>query len=130
MRAAEVTPLPRAPSLILGVIEIGGRVLPVFNTRRRFGLRERAIEPGDQFLIARVASRPVVLVIDAAQGLIEGAAESPLDAAVLAPDLDHIRGAIHLEEGLVLIHDPEAFLPGPESRELARALDAGAVHGC
>ena len=34
VRAAEVTLLPNAPPIVLGAIDVGGRVLPVFNVRR------------------------------------------------------------------------------------------------
>ena len=60
VRAVEVTRLPSAPPIILGAIDVQGRVLPVFNIRRRFGLPERDIGPSDHFLIARSADRSVV----------------------------------------------------------------------
>ncbi|MDB6169570.1 MAG: chemotaxis protein CheW, partial [Verrucomicrobia bacterium] len=46
-RAVEITPLPNAPDIVLGVINVSGRVLPVLNLRRRFRMRERAISPAD-----------------------------------------------------------------------------------
>src|SRR3981081_3669364 len=72
--AVEVTPLPKAPAIVLGVIDVEGRVLPMLNIRRRFGLPDKEIAPTGQFLIARTAQRAVVLVIDEAQGVIERSA--------------------------------------------------------
>ena len=43
--AVEVTPLPGAPPVVLGVINVAGCVLPVFNIRRRFLLPEREVVP-------------------------------------------------------------------------------------
>src|SRR6266853_41985 len=59
VQAAEVTPLPNAPTIVLGLIDLEGRVLPVLNVRRRFRLPEREIGPADQFLIARTERRTV-----------------------------------------------------------------------
>jgi purine-binding chemotaxis protein CheW len=129
VRAAEVTPLPRAPAVVLGVIEVEGQVLPVFNLRRRFGFPERPIDPDDYFLIAHTASRTVVLVIDAPHGVLERAPDRTIAAAGLTRGIEQIRGVIRLDDGLVLIHDLEALLSAAESRALAQALDADAVHG-
>ncbi len=128
VRAVEVTPLPAAPALVLGVIDVGGRVLPVFDTHARLGLPQRSIEPADHFLIARTSERTVVLVIDVAQGLIEQPADALVEAGLIAQGIEHIRGVISLEDGLVLIHDLEQFLSATESRALDEALQSEARH--
>jgi purine-binding chemotaxis protein CheW len=128
VRAARVTPLPSAPGIVLGAIDVEGRVLPVFNIRRRFGLPERTIDPADHFLIARTARRTVVLVIDAPQGVLERPATGMIDAADIAPNIEHIQGVLRLDDGLVLIHDLEHFLSPDEARALDEALNQQASH--
>jgi purine-binding chemotaxis protein CheW len=128
VRAAYITSLPLAPDIVLGAIDIAGRVLPVFNTRRRFRLPERTIDPADHLLIARTAQRTVVLVIDAAQGVFERPTTAMIDAASIAPDLEHIHGVIQLEDGLVLIHDLEHFLSPDEARTLDEAMNQQVSH--
>jgi purine-binding chemotaxis protein CheW len=128
VRAVHITPVPRAPGIVLGAIDVQGRVLPVFNIRRKFGLPERAVDPADHFLIAHTARRTVVLVIDAAQGVFEHAATAVTPAANIAPGLDHIRGVIQLDDGLVLIQDLEHFLSTDEARVLDEAMSHQASH--
>jgi purine-binding chemotaxis protein CheW len=41
-RIVEITPLPNAPEIVLGVINVQGRLMPVVNLRHRFRLPERA----------------------------------------------------------------------------------------
>ena len=123
VRAVQVTAIPLAPDIVLGAIDVEGRVLPVFNIRRRFRLPERTIEPANHFLIARTAQRTVVLVIDAAQGVLERPATAMIDATSIAPDLRHLQGVIQLEDGLVLIHDLEHFLSPDEARQLDEAMN-------
>jgi purine-binding chemotaxis protein CheW len=127
VRAVHVTALPLAPDIVLGAIDVEGRVLPVFNIRRRFRLPERTIGPADHFLIARTAQRTVVLVIDAAQGVLEHPATAMIDPASIAPGLRHLRGVIQLEDGLVLIHDLEHFLSPDEARKLDEAMNQQAA---
>lgn len=119
VRAVEVTALPNAPPIVLGVIDVEGRVLPVLNIRRRFRLPEREIRPVDQFLIAQTAPRTVALVVDEAKEVIERAQSTVISSTRIVPGLDHIEGVIKLDDGLVLIHDLERFL----SLDEARALD-------
>lgn len=121
--AAEVTPLPQAPPTVLGVINLEGRILPVFNVRRKFRLPERAIDPADQFLIANAGKRTVVLVIDSAHGVLERPVTATIDAGSIMPNLGHIRGAISLEDGLILIHDLALFLSPDESGALDEAMN-------
>src|SRR4051812_48964203 len=71
VRAAEITPLPNAPAVVLGVLDVEGEVLPVLSLRRRLRLAERDITPADNFLIARTEQRRVVLVVDEAKGVLE-----------------------------------------------------------
>jgi purine-binding chemotaxis protein CheW len=122
VRAAQVTPLPLAPPTVLGALDLGGRVLPVFNLRRRLCIPERDIGPDDHFLIARAAQRTVALVIDSPHGVLELPTTAAVDARDLMPDPGFIRGLILLEDGLALIHDLELFLSAEEARTLDEAL--------
>jgi purine-binding chemotaxis protein CheW len=36
MRVVAITPLPKAPPIVLGIVDLGGVVIPVINIRQRF----------------------------------------------------------------------------------------------
>lgn len=122
VRAAAITPLPRAPSIVLGALNVGGRVLPVFDIRQRFALPARALNPDDQFVIARTRSRAVALVVDGVQGLVGQSSDAVVSAKRISPELEHIEGVITLEDGMVLIHDLEKFLSPAEASALEEAM--------
>ncbi len=123
--AVEVTPLPGAPAIVLGAIDVGGRILPVFDMRRRFRLPERPIGPADQFLIARPARQAVALAIDEVRGVIEDeqCAGLDIDPAGIVPGLEQFLGVVRLDDGLALIHDLEKFLSLDEARTLDEAME-------
>lgn len=123
VRAVEVTPLPGAPPLVLGVIDVGGSLLPVFNLRRRFLLPEREVHPGDQFLIASTALRRIALVIDGAWGVVAFQEPEITGSTHILPGLELIQGVVRLGDGLVLIHDLEQFLSLEDALALGVALD-------
>ena len=70
VRLVEITPVPHTPEIILGVINVQGRILPVVNIRRRFRLPARELHPSDHLLIARTSKRTVALVVDAVSEVI------------------------------------------------------------
>lgn len=122
VRAVEVTPLPGAPAIVLGAIDVHGCIVAVMNLRRRFGLPERAIAPNDYFLIARTVRRPVALVIDEAQGVSAHAPGAMVRPDRIVPGLGQFDGVLKLDDGLVLIHDLDKFLGLDEARALDAAL--------
>ncbi|CAA9890859.1 CheW protein [Candidatus Methylobacter favarea] len=118
----DITPLMDAPQIIVGVINMQGRVLPVFNIRRRFQLTERDIAMDDQLVIAHAAHRTVALVVDAVDGLVQCPEQDLLVTGDILPSLEHVEGIIKLQDGLILIHCLDAFLSGPEEKSLDMAL--------
>jgi purine-binding chemotaxis protein CheW len=129
VRVAEVAPLPNAPATVLGVIDVGGQVLPVFNLRQRFRLPERAINPADHLLIAHTGFRRAALLIDEARGVIEIPPMDVSDINQIVPGVVQVCGVVIRGDGLVLIHDLEKFLSLDEEYALDQAILEGASHG-
>lgn len=123
IRAVDVTPLPKAPAIVLGTINVEGRVLPVLNVRRRFLMPDRKIGPGDWFLLAHTARHTVVLVVDGLEGVIERPQTEFVPSTQIAPGIEQFPGVLRLDDGLVLIHDLEKFLSLDEARALDEAMD-------
>lgn len=122
IRAVEVTPLPDAPKLVRGVINLLGEIIPVFDTRQRFGLAAREIDLSNQILIARARTRHVALVVDTVKGVHAGAQEDMIAAEKIRPISEHITGVVKLADGLMLIHDLDKFLSLEEEKALDAAL--------
>src|ERR1700686_1003281 len=123
VRAVDVTPLPKAPPIVLGAIDVHGRVLPVLNVRRRFLIPDREIGPADWFLLAHTARHTVVLVVDESEGVVERPQAEIVLSTRVAPGLEQFPGVLRLDDGLVLIHDLERFLSLDEARALDEAMD-------
>ncbi len=50
-RALWVTPIPDSPPLLRGVVNLRGRVLPVFNLHSRLELPEKAVDTTDRLVL-------------------------------------------------------------------------------
>lgn len=126
--AVEVTPLPHAPAIVTGIINAAGQVIPVCSLRRRFGLSDRAINPQDQFVVARTTTRLVALVVDETQGVQAWPQRDIVAASAIVAQSDQIQGIIKLSDGLVLIQNLEKLLSTVESRALDEALRQEVSH--
>jgi purine-binding chemotaxis protein CheW len=122
VRIVEITPLPKAPDIVLGVVNVQGEVIAVANVRKRFGLSEREPRLSDQLIIARTPHRPVALVVDAVSGVVEYAQGQAAAAQAIVPGTDYIAGVVKLADGMVLIQDLGRFLSLDEERRLDEAM--------
>lgn len=127
VRMVAITPLPKAPDIVLGVVNIQGRVIPVIDMRRRFRLPEREIALTDQLVVAHTVRRPVALVADAVQDVITCAEQSLITAENILPQVKYVEGVVKLTDGLILIHDLDKFLSLEEESSLDQALENRAL---
>jgi len=123
VRMVHVTLLSKAPDIVLGVVNIEGRLIPVINVRRRFRLPERGIALTDQLIVAHTARRPVALVADAVMDVVECSEQSLVAAQSIVPAIEYLEGVVKLKDGLILVHDLGTFLSLDEEDSLDRALE-------
>jgi len=124
IRVVEVTPLPKAPDIVSGIINMQGQVIPVFDIRMRFQLPAREVQLNDQLIIASTTKRTVALMVDSVNDVIEIPEEKIIAAEQILPELEYVEGVMKTEDGMVLIHDLERFLSLPEEKALDEALEA------
>ena len=129
VRAVEVTPLPKAPKIVLGVVDVRGRIFPVLNIRKRFGIPDKKIDLTDQLIIARARRRTVVLLVDSVSGVIERSEQKVTKAEKIVPGMEYIEGVTRFEDGMLLIHDLDKFLSLDEEEALYNAMRKEGVNG-
>jgi purine-binding chemotaxis protein CheW len=122
IRAVEVTPLPKAPPIVKGVINVHGRIIPVIDMRKRFGLPQRDIIPSDHIIIAHTPKRLVALAVDLVAGVLEIPAQEIVRTDAVVPHAEYVTGVIKLADGLILIHDLAGFISLDEEGALNDAL--------
>ena len=114
--------MPKAPIIVLGVINVQGQIIPVFNLRERFSLKQQEIEPSNQFIIATTRTRVVALVVDTVVGVIERPEKEILAPASILSDMEYVEGVTKFADGIVFIHDLGGFLSVDEAKQLDEAL--------
>ena len=119
----EITPVPHTPEIVLGVINVQGRILPVVNIRRRFRLPARELHPSDHLLIARTSKRMMALVVDAISEVVTLSGHEMVTGEKILARLEYVAGVVKRPDGLLLIHDLDDFLSLEEEHALHDAID-------
>ena len=122
IHAVEIRPLPKAPEIITGIINVRGQIIPVADIRKRFELAAREIDPDDRLIIADTGIRQVAILVDTVTGIRDLAPGQLSDAKETLPFTEHIRGIAKVDDGLILIYDLDRFLSLDEEKELEQAL--------
>ncbi len=123
-----IAPLPGAPEIVEGVINVRGTIVPVFNLRARFGLPARPVDPSQHLVILGTATRPAAVRVDAAEDFISIPDADITSAAALADTglgvegTRHVAGVAATPDGTTIIYDLAAFLSLDESAILDHAL--------
>ena len=122
VRMVDITRVPQAPDIVLGVISVQGQILPVLNVRKRFRLPERDLGLSGQLIMAQTTRRSVALAVDAVTGVVNRAEVAVTASETILPGLAYVQGVAQLADGLVLIHDPDTFLSLREEHVLDEAM--------
>ena len=111
--AVAVSHIPNSPSLIHGLIDFYGTLVPILNLRHRLNFKEIAISPDQFFIVINTTLRKLVLVADSIQGLISFQTSGIIPARSYDEDFEPIH-VYRTDEGIILIYDTEKFLKGED----------------
>ena len=118
----EITPVPKAPPTILGVVNVGGTIVPVYDLRSRFRLPRREISLTDNLIIIQTNRQKAALLADEVNGVLEVSTSKIVTPENVFPELGHVKGIVKLQDGLVIIQDLDKFLTLEEEKFLHEAL--------
>jgi purine-binding chemotaxis protein CheW len=122
VRAVALRPLPNAPAVVEGIIDVRGDIVPVLDIRARFGLAPKPIALTDHFVLGSAGARRLALRVDRATDMARVPFLDVHDAVNLPRGVAHIAGVASLPDGLVLLNDLPSFLFALESEQLDAAL--------
>jgi len=126
-RIVAVTPLPKAPDIVAGIINFHGQVIPVVDIRSRFNIPPRHVDLNDQLLIIQTVRRTIAFIVDNVEGVIDAPRDQCTDAGSVLPCMEYVKGVVKLGDGMTLIHDPDTFLSLEEGCALDEAMKAGTM---
>jgi purine-binding chemotaxis protein CheW len=126
VQMVEISPLPGAPAVIEGIVNVRGTIVPVFDLRARLGLPARAIDPAQHLVILATGARSSAVRVDAADDFVSipdsDIAPSLANSGVKEAGSRHVAGVAATPDGTTVIYDLAAFLSQSETDTLDDAL--------
>lgn len=112
IRIAEITRVPDAPSVIRGVVNLRGRVLPVVDLRIRLGLPAVELDTSRRILVLPARGRWIGALVDSVSNIerIRPGDVQPVPSDVLSERSDYFRGVAQKAERLVVLLDADRLL--------------------
>jgi purine-binding chemotaxis protein CheW len=136
LRYQGVTPVPRAPAFVEGVLDVRGSVVPVIDLRRRFEVKEFAFDDDTRIVLVEYSGERLGLVVDSVTEVLRApeTSISPPPAYIRGLAAEFVRGIVRLEARLVILLDLERILSSEErialeGAELVPAAEGGAADG-
>jgi len=90
IRTMEITKVPRAPIFVEGVINLRGKVIPIIDLRRRFGLETRAHDKHTRIIVIEISNMIVGFVVDSVSEVLR------IPASTVEPPPPVVAGMVSL----------------------------------
>ena len=102
-RAVEITPQSEKPSYILGLINVAGEAVPVFDMRKMLALTSQVVRAKDYLILARAGQRQFGLVVSRIEGTLAYAPNDiiELNDAAVGTKVKMIQR----QDRLIVVHD-------------------------
>ncbi len=128
-RMVRVTPQSKGEFGTVGVIDLHGRTVPVYQVRTHLGFPDRNPRLSDVLIVTKSGDDCVALWVDHTSG-ISPDTTLPLEDASVREDEPVVQGVSITAEGLVIIRDLAGFLKNSNSQQIRAVLSAIKVIPC
>ncbi len=116
----DITPVPQSPPFIRGVINLRGKIIPVLDMRRRFGMEEGEYTERSCIIVTELKNGKDQLMLGMLVDGVREVANIPADQIDPAPqfgasvDTRYIMGMAKMKERVAILLDVEKLLKDGE----------------
>lgn len=127
-RMMELTRVPQAPVEIEGVINLRGKIIPVMDLRKRFGLPPRERDEQTRIIVVEVDTRVIGFIVDRVRQVlpISRSIVEPAPDMVTSVDSQFISGVGKLPDRLLILLDLTQLLGSKLVDAIDQVADAAA----
>jgi purine-binding chemotaxis protein CheW len=112
------TPLPQEAPYLEGMIELRGKVIPVFDLRKRLRMNEIANDSRTRIVVLRIKKKTIGLIVDSVQRVVTFRPENLQPAPdIETPYAEYVLAVASQEGELYVILDPEKLGIGSEATD-------------
>jgi len=119
-RMVDITAVPNSIDYLEGVINLRGRVIPVINLRKKFGLSTKNLDTQSRIMVVDVGMT-IGLIVDSVSEVLRISPDTvepppPMTGSV---ESDYIKGIGKLQDRLLILLDINKLLRGDAKEEFA-----------
>ena len=105
IRLTEITPVPKAPDFIEGIINLRGRVIPVADLKKRINLGEATYDDKTRIIVVMLNDKRMGLIIDKVEEIIRIESDNIEQAPALTTNMDasYIEGVAKTDKAMIII---------------------------
>ncbi len=128
IRMQAITEVPRTPEFVEGVINLRGRIVPVIDLHKRFGLPAEEQTQNSRIMVVEVNGVTVGMIVDSVSEVLRlpKANIEPPPPVLSGVDVAYLRGVGKWQEQLIILLDLDKVLYDHEQKELQSARQLGA----
>jgi purine-binding chemotaxis protein CheW len=122
-RMLEITRVPNTSDFVEGVINLRGRVIPVIDLRKRFGMAQKEKDKDTRVIVVELSNKVVGFVVDAVNEVLRiprSLTEAP-PALATGVNEEYITAVGKLDDRLLILLDLEKVITAKLAQELAEA---------
>ncbi|WP_027187204.1 chemotaxis protein CheW [Desulfovibrio cuneatus] len=122
IRTMEITKVPRAQNFVEGVINLRGKVIPIIDMRRRFGLDSKAHDQHTRIIVIEINNMIVGFVVDSVSEVLRIPASTvePPPPVVAGLESEYISGVGKLHDRLLILLDLDKLLSGEDMESIGQ----------
>jgi len=128
IRAIELINVPESLSFLMGLINMEGRIIPVFDIRKRFNLSPKELDIHDRILISSSSRGTLAVVVDEVEGIVSFSSHKMYSASEIFPNMDqYIEGVWKDGEKTAIVYDVDKLFPDFNSKDLNEIMDESQI---
>ena len=129
VRVPEITAVPSAPDTVEGVINLRGKIIPVMDLRKRFGLTEITTDKKNRILVVELDNKLLGLIVNSASEVLKiPPSEIEAPGSVFADgESGYVTGVGKLKGRLIILLYISKLLHRPELKRLEEAAETVAT---
>jgi purine-binding chemotaxis protein CheW len=121
----DITPVPGAPSFVLGIVNLRGSIIPVLDSRLRFHLPPKAPTPKTRIIIIDLAGQSTGLMVDSVAEVVKLDDFTLRDTPPLVAGVrsDYLAGMVTAANRLITLINLEKLLDSAEFSQRAHLTE-------
>lgn len=125
----DITNIPEVPSYIRGLINLRGKVIPIVDLRKRFGLDACETTEYTRIIVVNAGETTLGVVVDAVsevQRIKSGEIEPP-PSGLVGMEQAYINGLVKMEKGIMILLNMENILSPQDQLAMSSSVGQATI---